>query len=156
MRKKLFDRLPDGCFIPHCIRVYVQKRNPTLDYITVVFTHSGEHSGKEYKGRVVWRGYNDKPFHPTYGFTQWGETELSRFCAGGSRVDITNLPKDTQLCVIQDYASLWNYRCGLVETDAGWRIKEYRYAGMNLEEETRMVPKKVKVLKEKTGCGTRM
>jgi hypothetical protein len=101
-----------------------------IDYITVVFTHAGEHSGDAYKGRAVWRGYNDKPFHPAYGFAQWGETALSRFCAGGSRVDFTNLPKDTKLCVIHDYASLWGYKCGLIESKTGWRIKKCRYIGI--------------------------
>ena len=134
MRKKLFDALPDGSLMPRCIRCYVQKRNPTVDYITVVFTHAEEHSGELYKGRVVWRGYSDKPFHPT-GFAQWGETSLSRFCAGGSRVDLTDLPKDTQLCVIQDYVPLWGYKCGLIESETGWRIKEYQYIGINSEED---------------------
>ena len=130
MANRLFDDMPDGLSIPRCIRCYMMKRNPTVDYITVVFTHAGDHSGKQYRGRVVYRGYSGNPFYPL-GFAQWGETDKSWFHPGGSRVPFIDLPKDTQLCVITDYADIWDLtNCGidknLVDVGNGWRINYSR------------------------------
>ena len=74
MRKNLFKALSGGYIIPRCIICYMMKKNPTHDYITVVFNHANEHSGKQYRGRVVYRSYSDYPFNPL-GFAQWGEAD---------------------------------------------------------------------------------
>ena len=126
MEKRLLDVMPDRLLIPRYIRCYVMKRKATVDYITVVFTHAAEHSGRQYRGRVVYRGYNGNPFNPL-GFAQWGEAESWRFHASGSRVSFMDLPKETQECVIRDYMGLWeipdlNCEKYLVDAGNGWRI----------------------------------
>lgn len=89
---------------PKRIRCYMMKRNPTFDYITVVFTHAFRLGYPA--GTVLYRGMSDRPTHPQ-GFGQWGEAERHNFCAGGSRVAFADLPKECQEVVLQDYKDLW-------------------------------------------------
>ena len=129
MRKKLFKLLSGGYIVPRCIRCYATKRNPAQDCITIVYTHANEHSGKHYIGRVVYRTYSFKPYHPL-GFAQWGDADRRRFYAGGSRVDFIDLPPGVQICVIKDYAGLWGYRCRVVGVGKGWRITYFDKKGV--------------------------
>jgi len=89
---------------PKRIKCYMAKRRSTTDYITVVYTHT--HLLGYPSGTVLYRGMNDTPTHPQ-GFGQWGETERHKFRAGGSRVEFSELPKDCQMVVRQDYKNLW-------------------------------------------------
>ena len=89
---------------PKRIKCFMAKRNPTTDYITVVYTHAFRLGYPA--GTVLYRAMNDTPTHPQ-GFGQWGETERHKFRAGGSRVRFSDLPKDCQDVVRQDYKDLW-------------------------------------------------
>jgi hypothetical protein len=89
---------------PKRIKCYMAKRKPTIDYITVVYTHAFRLGYPA--GTVLYRGMNDTPTHPQ-GFGQWGEAEGQKFRAGGSRVAFSDLPKECQDVVFQDYKNLW-------------------------------------------------
>lgn len=89
---------------PRRIKCYMAKRNPTIDYITVVYTHAFRLGYPA--GTVLFRGMSDMPTHPQ-GFGLWGETERHKFRAGGIRVPFSALPKECQNVVRQDYKDLW-------------------------------------------------
>jgi hypothetical protein len=96
---------------PKRIKCFMAKQKPTIDYITVVYTHAFRLGYPA--GTVLFRGMNDMPTHPQ-GFGQWGETHRHKFCAGGSRVAFSDLPKDCQDVVRQDYKDLWGFDKGEV------------------------------------------
>jgi len=89
---------------PKRIRCYMMKRNPTIDYITVVYTHANRLGYPA--GTVLYRAMNDAPRSPQ-GYGQWGEAERNQFCPGGSIVPFSELPSECQVVVNQDYKDLW-------------------------------------------------
>ena len=89
---------------PKRIKCYMAKRNPTTDYITVVYTNAFRLGYPV--GTVLYRGMNDIPTHPQ-GFGQWGEAYQHNFRAGGSRVAFSDLPEECQKVIRWDYEELW-------------------------------------------------
>jgi len=84
----------------------MQKRNPAVGYITVVFTYV--HLAGYPKGTILYRAMNDIPFHPL-GFGQWGECQPGmRFIPGGSKVSFSDLPSECRELILQDYKDLWD------------------------------------------------
>ena len=103
MKKRINLYTPNG--EPKRIRCYIQKKNPSIDYITVVYTYA--HYAGYPIGTVLYRAMNDHPYDPQ-GFGQWGECQPGRsFRASGSKVAFTELPIDCQKVVRQDYMDLW-------------------------------------------------
>ena len=91
---------------PKRIRCYMYKgKDRPIDYITVVFTYAC-HAGFP-QGSVQYRAMNENPYHPAYGFCQWGEAWQWNFKAGGSRVNFSDLPEDCKEIVRYDYKSIW-------------------------------------------------
>ena len=90
---------------PKRIRCYMQKVKKSVDYITIVFTYA--HYAGYPIGTVLYRAMNDLPFHPAYGFAQWGEGNQCSFRPGGSRVAFVDLPNDCKELIMRDYKDLW-------------------------------------------------
>lgn len=90
---------------PKRIRCYMQKKQKTIDYITVVFTYAS-HLGYP-NGTVLYLAMNGNPYHPAFGFCQWGEGHRGTFRAGGSRIKFSELPMDCQEIVRREYKELW-------------------------------------------------
>ena len=89
---------------PKRIRCYMQKRNPTFDYITVVYTYT---SSAGYRKHItIYRGMSEHPCDPQ-GFGLMGECESHKFNPGGSRVKFSELPIDCQKVVHDDYKDIW-------------------------------------------------
>ena len=94
--------MPNG--IPRKIRIY-DDGGKTIDRYTVVFTGN-------YKGRngCDYVGMSEHPYHPQ-GFGQhgWSEMRIDRPKYGhlGKKIKFTDLPKDCQRAVIDDYEEIW-------------------------------------------------
>jgi len=99
-RKEQF--MPNG--IPGKIRVY-DNGGESFDRYTVVFTGN-------YKGRqgCDYLGMSAHPFHPQ-GFGQHGWSEMRidhpSYKHLGKNIRFTDLPKDCQRAVIDDYIDIW-------------------------------------------------
>ena len=89
---------------PKRVRCYMQKKNKTFDYITVVYTYIN-HAGYP-AGTVLYRAMSDNPTHPQ-GYGQWGEASRYNFKSGGSRVSFSELPLECRKVVLDDYKSIW-------------------------------------------------
>lgn len=83
----------------------VKSKSRPADYITVVYTYASK-AGYPV-GTVLYRAMNGNPYHPAFGYCQWGEGWQHNFKAGGSRVKFSDLPSDCQEVVRNDYKELW-------------------------------------------------
>jgi len=90
---------------PKRIRCYmIKKEPPPTDYIAVVFTYASK-AGYPV-GTVLYKAMSGLPFHPL-GYAQWGEARQGRFKPGGSKVEFSELPKDCQELIRNDYRIIW-------------------------------------------------
>ena len=118
-KKKLYNEAGE----PIRVRCYMQKRNPTTDYITVVYTYINKAGYPP--GTVLYRGMNDTPTHPQ-GFGMMGEAWRHSFNPGGSMVSFSDLPQECQEVVRQDYRDIWAFAMSdVVLTDREKDIADY-------------------------------
>ena len=107
--------LPNG--IPRYVRCYDDGKG--ADHITVVY--SGHYNNGRNRGNIhPYVGMSSAPFHQQ-GFCQHGESQwkcvdvdkwgfapaLGRKGHLGKRIAFSDLPKDCQTVVLQDYKELW-------------------------------------------------
>ena len=104
--------MPGG--IPRYVRIYDEPS--TFDRYTVLFT--GRYPGRP-KGKVEYIGMSENPTHPQ-GIGQHGEADaqvdstngwppaIGRKCHLGKRIAFTDLPKECQDVVLNDYRATWN------------------------------------------------
>lgn len=104
--------LPKG--IPRYIRCYdnggPEKENGTYDRYTVCYT--GNYAGKS-KGWHEYVGMSGAPFHPQgiglHGQTEFRPCDRPSYGHLGKKIKFTDLPKDCQTLVMQDYLYNWGF-----------------------------------------------
>ena len=97
---------------PQHLQVYQAKRDPTIDCITIVFTHASDFMrSKDWLGRVYYVG------SCTTGnaFYQHGEAMRHCFRPGGSRIKWTDIAPELRVKIIAEYEGLWGIR--FIRTD---------------------------------------
>lgn len=109
MKNKLQERrekfMPNG--IPKMVRIY-DNGGETCDRYTVVFT--GRY--RRLTGGEFWvLGMSGAPYHPQ-GFCQHSfynhQIDVPRYGHLGKKIKFTDLPKDCQRAVLEDYEYLWD------------------------------------------------
>jgi hypothetical protein len=91
---------------PKHIRCYEAKSKNVIDRFTVVFTRASCFMGQDFVGRVYYVGLSESPAHPL-GFYQHGERLRQDFGGLGSRIKFTELSKDGQTAILNEYAAIW-------------------------------------------------
>ena len=72
---------------PRRIKCYMTKRNPTIDFITVVYTHASKAGWSI--GTVLFRNMSKNPCHPQ-GVGLWGEARQGSFKPGVAELSFLN------------------------------------------------------------------
>ena len=105
---RLLRLLPGG--IPKWIRCYdnggTDAPDGSIDRFTVVFTRIND-------GYCHYLALNESPFSPL-GFCQHGEDrdviDKPRYSHLGKKITFDDLPRDSQIAVLQDYLDIWSLR----------------------------------------------
>ena len=99
--------IPNG--VPRYIRCY-DNGGETADRYTVAYT--GNYKGKS-KGWFDYVGMSGSPFHPQgigmHGQTEFRPCDKPSYKHLGKKIKFTDLPKDCQTLVMQDYLYFWDF-----------------------------------------------
>ncbi len=104
--------IPNG--VPRYIRCYdnggSEKENGTVDRYTVVYT--GNYRGKT-KHWFDYVGMSGAPFHPQgigmHGQSEFQPVDRPSYGHLGKKIKFSDLPKDCQTLVMQDYLYFWDF-----------------------------------------------
>lgn len=108
---------------PRHLSIYEQKRDPTIDCMTAVFTRASDftHSA-EWNGRVYYVGADRSGM----SFYQHGEAARGEFRAGGTKVAWADVEPTLRWKLLKEYAALWDIV--FTATHDGF-ITSWRYRG---------------------------
>lgn len=130
LQKRIEKLMPNE--VPKYIRCY-DNGGESIDRYTVVFIGRYRH---KFGGEGMYLAMNESPFHPQgfgqHGFfkdespdvNKWGFAPMvHKKCGLGTRIRFSDLPKDCQTLVLQDYKQMWDLNNVVIE----WDYDEFGY-----------------------------